>query len=74
MTTVDERQTLRELAEEKGWQHRDRGRVDIFSRAATRIRVIWQGDSAISGASIFQDDMMTHYTRALGEVTGWLKR
>ena len=76
MTASDERQSLHRIAEEKGWQRvdRDRDRVDVYVRGASRIRVIWRGDDAISGASVFQDDNLTLYTRRLADVTGWLGR
>jgi hypothetical protein len=74
MTAIDERQGLQQLAEEKGWQRIDRDRIDVYARGTTRVRVIWRGDSAISGASLYHDDVMTTYTRQLTDVTGWLQR
>ena len=74
MTTVDERADLRQAATESGWSHRDLDRVDVFARGTTRIRVIWRGDSAISGSSLFHDDILTTYTRSLADVKGWFKR
>jgi hypothetical protein len=74
MTAIDERQGLQQLAEEQGWQRIDRDRIDIYARGTTRVRVIWRGDSAISGASLYHDDVMTTYTRQLTDVSGWLKR
>lgn len=74
MTTTDERQELGQLAESGGWQHRDLDRVDVYQRGTTRIRVVWQGSSAISGATLYHDDIMTTYTRDLAAVNGWLKR
>lgn len=74
MTATDERQALRELAEEAGWEHRDQERVDVFTRRVTRVRVIWRGDNAISGSSQHHDDIMANYTRDLSTVKRWLKR
>lgn len=74
MTAVDERQDLNQLAEELGWRHRDVDQVDVFLRGIHRVRVIWQGNSAISGASLYTDDILASYTRDLGTVNGWLKR
>lgn len=74
MTAVDERQSLQQVAEQAGWDRIDRDRVDIYARGTTRVRVIWQGDAAISGASLFHDDVMTTYSRQLKDVTGWLRR
>lgn len=74
MTTTDERHELAELAEVGGWLRRDLDRVDVFHRGTTRIRVVWQGSKAISGATLYHDDMMTTYTRELPTVNNWLQR
>ena len=64
----------RELAEQ-GWRRRAiDDRVDVYSRGAIRIRLIWQGSSKLSGASIFVDEWYDNYTRDLGTVRAWLKR
>ena len=39
-----------------------------------RVRVIWAGDSKISGASYFDDEIYEAYTRELDKVRTWLKR
>lgn len=69
---ADERSALAENTAANGWQRRQDERVDIYLRGAQRVRVIWQGDEAISGASRFQDDMMENYTRELGTVRAWM--
>jgi hypothetical protein len=74
MTADDERRQQNQFAEQSGWQHRDLDRVDVYARGGTRIRVIWQGPSAISGASMYHDDILTSYTRDLATVNGWLRR
>ncbi len=74
MDTVDERQGLNQAAEESGWERRDLDRVDVFARGASRIRVIWRGSEAISGASMYTDDILASYTRDISTVTGWLRR
>jgi hypothetical protein len=74
MTAVDERHDLNQLAEELGWRHRDVDQVDNYLRGNTRVRVIWRGNSAISGASLYHDDILSSYTRDLATVNGWLKR
>jgi hypothetical protein len=74
MTATDERRNLGELAEQTGWQRTDLDRADRFIKGTVRIRVVWQGDTAISGATLYQDDIMTSYTRDVGTVSGWLKR
>lgn len=51
MSGTDERQALSAASEEKGWQRRESGRVDVYLRDRYRIRVIWQGNEVISGAS-----------------------
>ena len=71
---ADERQGLSQLAEQSGWQRRDIDHVDVYLRGPTRIRVIWRGASAISGASLYHDDILTTYTRDLPTVSGWLTR
>ncbi|WKG00915.1 hypothetical protein [Mycolicibacterium sp. HK-90] len=74
MTTTDVRHEVGELAESGGWQHRDLDRVDVYQRGANRIRVVWQGQDTISGATLYQDDIMTTYTREVATLNGWLKR
>ena len=74
MSGTDERQALSEASEEKGWQRRESGRVDVYLRDRYRIRVIWQGNEAISGASFFEDEMYELYTRDLAKVRAWLKK
>ena len=74
MTTTDERHEVGQLAESGGWLHRDLDRVDVYQRGPNRIRVVWQGQTALSGATLYQDDIMTTYTRELATVNAWLKR
>ena len=69
---ADERSTLAESTTGAGWQRRVDDRVDIYVRGPQRVRVIWQGDEAISGASRFQDDIMETYTRELSTVRAWM--
>ena len=74
-TTTYERATLAQSGEEQGWKRRAiDDRVDVYSRGAIRIRVIWQGEAKLSGASIFVDQWYDNYTRDLGTVRAWLKR
>jgi hypothetical protein len=74
MSGTDERRALSEAGEERGWRHRESGRVDVFIRDKYRVRVIWQGADAISGASFFGDDIYEAYTRDLAKVRTWLKK
>ena len=74
MAATEERQALAELGEQQGWSLRENGRTDTYQRDAFRIRVMWQGDAAISGASYFQDEAMSTYTRELSKVRDWLQR
>ncbi|AIY46822.1 hypothetical protein [Mycolicibacterium fortuitum] len=74
MTTTDERHEIGQLAESGGWLHRDLDRVDVYQRGPNRIRVVWQGQTALSGATLYQDDIMTTYTRELSTLSSWLKR
>ena len=70
----DERKALAEAGEEKGWNRRELERVDVFLRDRYRVRVIWQGSEAISGASFFDNEMYEGYTRDLAKVRTWLKK
>jgi hypothetical protein len=74
MSGTDERQAICEAGNEKGWQRRESGRVDVYLRDRFRIRVIWQGNEVISGASFFEDEMYELYTRDLAKVRAWLKK
>ncbi|MDT5081908.1 MAG: hypothetical protein QOJ80_6545 [Mycobacterium sp.] len=74
MAGSSERTALAEVSEGVGWQRRVDERVDIYVRGLVRVRVIWQGDDAISGGSRFQDDVMESYSRDLTTVKGWLSR
>lgn len=74
MTATDVRQTLLQLGAEQGWAHRTNERADVYNRRNTRIKVIWQGDSRISGAAYFDDEMYEAYTRELDKIRTWLKR
>jgi len=73
-TTTDLRSELAEITAAAGWDRRIDDRVDIYLRGQTRVRVIWRGDDAISGASRFQEDNLETYSRDLGTVKGWLAR
>lgn len=72
MADATERQALAQITEEHGWSRRVADRVDIYLRGASRVRVIWRGDEAISGGSRYQDDIMEQYSRELATVKGWL--
>jgi hypothetical protein len=74
MTGAAARQEMTELATQAGWLRRDDDRADYFTRSPVRIHVVWQGDDAISGSSLYHDDNMVAYSRDLKTVTGWLKR
>ena len=76
MTTVtDERSALAQSSVEQGWQRRAiDDRVDVYTRGTIRIRLIWQGEAKISGASIFVSEWYDNYTRDLDTVRAWLKR
>jgi hypothetical protein len=74
MSGTDERQAISAAGEEKGWQHRELGRTDVFFRDRYRVRVVWQGANTISGASFFDNQMYEAYTRDLAKVRTWLKK
>ena len=74
MTENDERQTLAEVAEVAGWHRRNADRTDYYSKGGTRVQVLWTGTTAISGGSLYHDDILTAYSRELGTIRGWLRR
>ena len=74
MTTTDERQSVAELADLGGWDRRDVDRTDYYAKGIVRVQGLWHGDEAISGGSLYHDDIMTAYSRDLGTVKSWLKR
>lgn len=74
MAASGERQALLTYGEERGWKSRTTDRADVYTRDKIRVRVIWQGDEVISGASFFDDEMFETYTRDLGKVRAWLTR
>jgi hypothetical protein len=74
MTTTDERQTLAELADSGGWERRDVDRTDYYAKGIVRIQVLWHGTEAISGGSLYHDDILTAYSRDLATVRSWIKR
>ena len=74
MTATADRQTLADFAETAGWQRRDVDRTDYYAKGILRVQVIWHGTEAISGGSLYQDDILTSYSRELSTVKSWLKR
>lgn len=74
MSDTDGRQAVSALAEERGWNHRTADHNDYFDKGIVRIHVVWQGDAAISGGTLYHDDLLTTYSRDLPTVSGWLKR
>jgi hypothetical protein len=74
MNATDERQALSQLAEESGWERRESDRIDVYVRDHARVRVLWRGPSAISGGSLYQDDVLMTHTRDLATVKGWFAR
>jgi hypothetical protein len=74
MTETDERSTLARLTEAAGWRRREVDRVDVYLRGTIRVRVIWQGNDAISGGSRFHDDNLEAYSRDFDTVKAWLGR
>ena len=74
MTATDERQTVAELADLGGWERRDVDRTDYYAKGIVRVQVLWKGSEAISGGSLYHDDILTAYSRDLATVKSWLKR
>ncbi len=73
-TATDQRQSLRQLAEQQGWRRKELDRLDIFSRGQDHVHVLWQGTSAISGAGRYQDPshVLLSYTRDMAKIHDWL--
>jgi hypothetical protein len=76
---TDERQTAAELADERDWQRRvsGDGRHDSFYRGTVRIRVVWagpEGQTTLSGATLFHDEIYESYTREPATLRAWFKR
>ena len=57
MTATDERQTLADFAETAGWHRRNVERTDYYAKGGARVQVLWQGMAAISGGSLYHDDI-----------------
>jgi hypothetical protein len=74
MTAPDERQTLADSAEVGGWHRRNVERTDYYAKGGARVQVLWTGTAAVSGGSLYHDDVLTAYTRDLGTIQGWLRR
>lgn len=74
MVDTDERQAVSALAEQTGWNHRVADRSDYFDKGVVRVHVVWRGESAISGGTLYHDDLMQTYTKDLPTIRGWLKR
>jgi hypothetical protein len=74
MTAVVERDEVSELAVHAGWHRRDADRSDYYTRQLDRVRVIWQGNEAISGGVLYRDGILMSLTRDLDTVKAWLKR
>jgi hypothetical protein len=74
MTATDERQAIADLAQGGGWKRRDVDSTDYYAKGGARVQVLWHGTEAISGGSLYHDDILTAYTRELSTVQGWLRR
>ena len=57
-----------------GWRRRNVDRTDYYAKAGARVQLLWHGTEAISGGSLYHDDVLTAYTRDLSTIHGWLKR
>jgi hypothetical protein len=74
MPATDLRSELAEITAAAGWDRRVDERVDVYLRGPAKVRVIWQGNDAISGGSRHLDDGLETYSRDLETVKGWLTR
>jgi hypothetical protein len=74
MTATDERQALADLADGGGWHRRNVDRTDYYSKGGARVQVQWTGTEAVSGGSLFHDDVLTAYSRELSTIQGWIRR
>lgn len=73
-TAIDQRESLAQLAQERGWQRNTRERVDVYIRGLYHVHLIWNGNGEISGASHHEDSVLIAYTRDLGKAQTWLGR
>lgn len=75
-TATDERQSVAELAGERDWQRRvgGDGRHDNYYRGTVRVRVVWEGDTNLSGATLFHDEIYESYTRDASTLRAWFRR
>ncbi len=74
MADTDERHAISALAEQTGWHHRSVDRSDYFDKGTVRVHLVWRGESAISGGTLYHDDFMQSYSRELPTVQSWLRR
>ncbi|MGD9619387.1 MAG: hypothetical protein AB7G47_03755 [Mycolicibacterium sp.] len=74
MVDTDARQAVSAVAADAGWNHRIADRSDYFDKGVVRVHIVWRGDSAINGGTLYHDDIMQTYSRDLPTVEGWLKR
>jgi hypothetical protein len=74
MTAIVEREQVTDLAGQGGWHRRDADRSDYYTRQPERVRIIWQGNEAISGGALYRDGSLMAVTRELDTVKSWLKR
>ncbi len=75
MADTGERQALAQLGEEHGWKRRvSDGHADSYTKGTVRIRVVWAGDDAVSGSTLFHNDMYESYTREVSTIRAWFKR
>jgi hypothetical protein len=74
MTETDERQKLADFADTAGWHRRNVDRTDYYDKGGVRVHVVWRGTEAISGGSLYHDDILTTYSRDLSTIKGWLRR
>jgi len=74
-SATDERKSVADLADERGWQRRvSLERHDVYLRGTVRIRAMWQGDDKLNGATLFHDEMYESYTREPNTLRAWFKR
>lgn len=73
MSETNERQTVRELAEQSGWQRRELDRIDIYKKGERGVEVIFT-EGKLSGGTLFEYLKMLTHTREMTTVQGWLAR
>ncbi|MEO8814619.1 MAG: hypothetical protein ABI307_12135 [Mycobacterium sp.] len=73
-TATDERQALSQLAEQLGWQRKQRERIDIYDRGLYRVNVMWRDTTVVNGGAYYDDAGLLSYSRDFAKIQSWLAK